>query len=281
MPLDVWGHAQRELQSIVSTLSYDRIGYGTLNRSVYTQGWSSPSFDRKRPISTMVHDLYLVLKELGVLEDLKDRIQLKKRLILVGHSFGGIVAKAFSDQYNVPLAGLILLDIPPRALIQSTPKLMDMYTLRLPRIFSIAASLADIGILRIAQRFGVTLFQVTDLMKSRLTADEIDSIREFSIDGKSMRSAEAELRGFVEYIQQAPSERDAKSFRVSVIAAEAVQPIMGESNDGTWKEKWMDAQKQLSSSFPKGELIVDTECESMSLCVSTRITTAVKRMIES
>ena len=74
MPLEIWSYAERELSGTVSTLSYDRIGYG----------WSSLYLSEKRDLQVIASDLLRVLLAIPAIHyDQNSDIVSNRPLILV------------------------------------------------------------------------------------------------------------------------------------------------------------------------------------------------------
>ena len=81
-----WRPLQQELAQFTRVISYDRAGLG----------WSHPAA-RLRSLDELVAELHTVSS--GVAP-----------FILVGHSFGGLIARAYAAQHPESLAGIVLID---------------------------------------------------------------------------------------------------------------------------------------------------------------------------
>jgi len=84
-----WYWVQRALAPHVRVVSYDRAGLG----------WSDPS-PAPRDAATMAVELHAALHAAGI----------RGPYVLAGHSFGGLVVRAFADAYRPETAGLVLVD---------------------------------------------------------------------------------------------------------------------------------------------------------------------------
>ena len=84
-----WSFVQAALAEFSCVCSYDRAGLG----------WS-PSAARPRTVENMVADLAELLESAAV----------QQPYVLVGHSFGGLLVRAFAYRYPERVAGLVLVD---------------------------------------------------------------------------------------------------------------------------------------------------------------------------
>ena len=84
-----WYWVQQALAPHVRVVSYDRAGLG----------WSDPS-PAPRDAATMAVELHAALHAAGI----------RGPYVLAGHSFGGLVVRAFADAYRPETAGLVLVD---------------------------------------------------------------------------------------------------------------------------------------------------------------------------
>ncbi len=81
-----WRPLQQQVARLTTALSYDRAGLG----------WSQPAAVPKS-LGQLVADLHELTADLGP-------------FVLVAHSFGGLVARAYTAEYPADIAGLVLLD---------------------------------------------------------------------------------------------------------------------------------------------------------------------------
>lgn len=86
---EAWLHIQAEVARFTSVLTYDRANLGE----------SDPA-PTPRTCRDMVDDLSALLKIAGI----------ETPYILVGHSFGGLIARLFASQYLEDVAGMVLVD---------------------------------------------------------------------------------------------------------------------------------------------------------------------------
>lgn len=110
-----WRSFAEELGEQTTVVTYNRVPYGA----------SSPATDARRP-ADVARDLHGVLRGLGI----------GAPLVLVGHSIGGIFARAYAAAYGDEVAGMVLVDSSHedqrRATRGKTPwkwQLMDFFTI--------------------------------------------------------------------------------------------------------------------------------------------------------
>lgn len=84
-----WRHIQATISGFTHTASYDRAGLG----------WSSAAKTARTP-ANIAMELHSMLEAAGI----------KPPLILVGHSFGGLVMRRYAQLYPEEVAGLVLVD---------------------------------------------------------------------------------------------------------------------------------------------------------------------------
>lgn len=92
-----WSVLQPQLNSLGRVVSYDRLGYGHSGRS-----------ERPRSARVVAEQLHEGLTRAGI----------NPPFLLVGHSYGGAIARVFASKYPNEVIGLVLVD----------PALEDFYT---------------------------------------------------------------------------------------------------------------------------------------------------------
>ena len=122
-----WSLIQPEIAKSTATYSYDRAGIG----------WSEVS-RAGRSLQEMSANLHKVL----------DTLQVPRPFILVGHSFGGLIARFYANSFSGELAGLVLID-PATPEEWMSPNRQQSWRLQRAVFFTRAAGvLACFGIVR-------------------------------------------------------------------------------------------------------------------------------------
>ncbi len=97
----VWNKVQNEVSQFATTISYDRAGMLKSQRG-----------DKEKSCKNMAYDLHIML----------NKIQVKKPYILVAHSLGGLVIRAYVKEYPSEVRGVILVDSTHPELIEKAPE---------------------------------------------------------------------------------------------------------------------------------------------------------------
>jgi pimeloyl-ACP methyl ester carboxylesterase len=120
-----WAVVQPAVAQFTRVCAYDRAGLG----------WSdAPSCPRS--VDRILDELGAVLEQVG----------LSETCVLVGHSFGSLVVRAYAARHPEAVAGLVLID-PPMEWLTMTPERTRM--LRGGRLLSkVGALLAHVGVVR-------------------------------------------------------------------------------------------------------------------------------------
>jgi pimeloyl-ACP methyl ester carboxylesterase len=122
-----WTLVQPQVAQFTRAVSYDRAGHG----------WSDPARER-RTAEQIAQELHTLL----------DAAAVPGPYVLVGHSFGGYVNRAFAHMYRDEVVGMVLVDsIHPAEWENPTPKQLRNSEVAL-RYAWIAAWLARLGVVR-------------------------------------------------------------------------------------------------------------------------------------
>jgi pimeloyl-ACP methyl ester carboxylesterase len=123
-----WTRIQSEVSSSARVCSYDRGGIG----------WSDPS-PRRRDAASIAEELYELLK----------RAHITQSLVVVGHSTGGLYARAFRARHPGMVAGLVLLDSSHEDQFSRTAK-GNRYYQQIRTAYRILPIAAQLGLIRLS-----------------------------------------------------------------------------------------------------------------------------------
>lgn len=168
-----WHWVQRELAQHLQVVAYDRAGLG----------WSEAS-RAPRDAGTMADELFSALREAGI----------DGPYVLAGHSFGGLVVRAFADLHRHETAGLVLVDAshPDQWARWPVPR-ADLIQLASLRIMAVAAR---VGLLRIGNPFNAVSDGLPDRQVAELNA-HFALPRTSSTEAAQMRAWERVTRPFL------------------------------------------------------------------------------------
>lgn len=142
-----WHWVQQALADHVRVVAYDRAGLG----------WSDPS-PAPRDAATMAAELHTALHAAGI----------DAPYVLAGHSFGGLVVRAFAELYRPETAGLVLVDAShPDQWARWPVPYADRIQLLSLRISAVAAR---VGLFRIVDAFGAVSAGLPERQVAELNA---------------------------------------------------------------------------------------------------------------
>lgn len=206
-----WQPLQEALAGQVKTCIYDRAGYA----------WSDPG-TLPRHVTRLAAEAHLLLQEMKV----------EGPLILVGHSFGGMIVRMLANLRSEQLVGLVLVDTSHEDQFErlNGADSTDM----LPKTNNFVISQPEIP--------------------SGLRQDIAEKIYAFSRMRKTYAALHGELSSFGDSARQVKRARKVFDFPVTVIQR-GTDPYT--SDDGGRKNKiWQELQSDLVALSESGELVV-------------------------
>jgi pimeloyl-ACP methyl ester carboxylesterase len=135
-----WWSVQDEIAKFAQVCTYDRAGYG----------WSEQG-SLGKSIEDRTRELQTLLSEAGV----------QGPFILVAHSFGGFIVRAYAQEYPGQVAGLVLVDTAEESSIFQ-PEVLSFYS-KVKTMQRVVGLVAQFGVLRLLRhwipldRFGLWL----------------------------------------------------------------------------------------------------------------------------
>lgn len=226
-----WAFVAAELAKTTSVLVYDRAGYGRSEMGPLPRNARAEAADLKALLrKAAIHGPY----------------------VLVGHSLGGLNLQVFAHEYPEGVAGLVLLDPPPRGWLagQAFPGLKEMFL--------------------------------------RVTADTLKAAEaaERSADGNERRGALFLRTVASEHGEMfASTARDvlaADSFgalRLVVIASGRPNPQFGEEAEA-WQKYWIEESRKLAGLSSSGEFVLaETSGHQIHKDAPTVVLAAIRKLL--
>lgn len=210
-----WAWVQQELGAKTRVLSYDRAGLG----------WSDPANKPKDAIS-VASDLH----------DLLDKASFPKPFIYVGHSMGGIFARAYQAKYPGDVAGMVLVDASHPEQIERSPNIKKA----LRKFFWFLKAtpvMASCGIMRVCGDFGMSAQAAGLPAMHQLVA------KNFYSSTQHMRTTVCEAEA---WFRSAAQVRDLKLGELPLKVITAPEKCM---------TGWIDLQKELAQLSTRGQHI--------------------------
>lgn len=168
-----WHWVQQALADQVRVVAYDRAGLG----------WSDPS-PAPRDAATMASELHGALHAAGI----------EGPYVLAGHSFGGLVVRAFAELHRRETAGLVLVDAshPDQWARWPVPQAHRLQVISL----TVSTALARVGLFRIVDAFGAVSEGLPDRQVAELNAGFVRPLTS-ATEAAEMREWEASTRPFL------------------------------------------------------------------------------------
>lgn len=184
-PAVSWGRVIDELAASARVVAWDRPGLG----------WSDPA-DAPRTPSSMADELEGALRA----------AEIERPIILVGHSFGGVVARVFANRHPADVAGLVLLDAAHETQFERFPEPIRRMTRQMggtmPRVLGLVAGAISLGLVALRPRVldgvitGVgTLPEPTRVALRARIATEPSVVRAMAREMRDLLPGYAEVRG--------------------------------------------------------------------------------------
>lgn len=146
----VWNKVQNEVSQFATTVSYDRAGILNSQRG-----------DKEKSCKNMAYDLHMML----------EKIQTQKPYILVAHSLGGLVIRAYVKEYPDEVKGVVLVDSTHPEQIEKAPEEFAtmMKTPQIPGWLTKFLSIAGVT------RIGISYLFNSDSNNSKELKNEINA----------------------------------------------------------------------------------------------------------
>src|SRR5580700_1141251 len=144
-----WALVAKQVAAFTTVVTYDRAGFG----------WSDPAPHHSTSLDA-ARDLALLL----------DKAQIPEPLLLVGHSFGGLIVRVFEQEFPGRVAGLVLVDPVSRAEWRDPPEQRKRMLARGVMLSRRGEFLARLGVVRLALNLLLSGSRTIPKMLARVSA---------------------------------------------------------------------------------------------------------------
>lgn len=211
-----WYLLEPQIAEFTRVCVYDRAGLG----------WSDPS-PRPRTIQVMIDELHTLLKNANV----------PGPYVLVGHSFGGIILRAFARAYPAQAIGIVLVDSAHEEQFARVPALRRVADHAVAQFRSLA-TMSNIGLLAMSPE------QIPD---RGLQGIALSQYRGVLATTRYFDGATAETEAIVANFANPPRITGLDNLPLVVISRGLAEPLPGvsASDNQQYEESWQAMQAEL------------------------------------
>ena len=248
----LWGGVQPRVAVHTRVCSYDRAGLG----------WSEPG-PEPRDALHIASELRTLLRNAGE----------TPAYVLVGHSFGGLLVRVYTDQYPEDVVGLLLLDSSHPDQVTRFEKVRGKPSFLEAHLSPDLPVLARLGALRFGLRF-TDVGRRFDGLGPRRAAE----FKAFFADSSHQSAGEAEMEVWEETAAQARATRVLGELPLVVISAGETNPLSPE------RRVRFELQEELASLSSRGShrILAGTTHGSLATnqAHAARVAEAIRELVE-
>jgi pimeloyl-ACP methyl ester carboxylesterase len=249
-----WSQVQAEISQTTRVCSYDRAGLG----------WSEPD-PEPRTSTTMVQELHALLVNSKV----------DAPCVLVGHSFGGALARLYAHNYPDEVAGMVLVDSAPDDLFLRIPRWRDAIDGKLG-LYRTLVPLSSSGLLT---------FVPKNIPNRGLADDVLAQYRAVAVSTGYFQTGVAENEAFENNLAEIRAANvNLGDMPLRVISRGYWDPMPGfseDENQQAW-QAWQAMQSELTSLSSQSRQTIATESEhSIQLQQPQLVIEAIKDVVEA
>ena len=195
-----WVRVQREVADTARVCAYDRAG----------MGWSEKG-PEPRDAERVTGELHALLEGAGT----------EGPYVLVGHSYGGVYARAYAASYPADVAGMVLVDSSHPEQFERLPDGPENYD-QARRLFAVAPILARLGVIRLFDLLPVP---------TELPAPQRAQVEAFNPSTRQVATTAEEFRATPETTAQVRGARSLGDKPLAVVSAGKQSPAWLELQD--------------------------------------------------
>ena len=237
-----WVRVQQEVSEVTRVCAYDRAGMG------WSEGGPEP-----RDAARVTGELHALLEGAGV----------EGPYVMVGHSFGGLYARAYAARYPDETAGVVLVDSSHPDQFERLPDGPENYAQAM-RMFAVAPLFARLGVIRLFDLLPVP---------AELPAPQRSQVEAFNPATKQVSTTADEFRATPQTTAQV---RDAGSLGDKPLAVVSA---------GKQPQAWLQLQEELATLSPNSTHRVVEGATHVSLLYdpddARETSTSIVRVVEA
>jgi pimeloyl-ACP methyl ester carboxylesterase len=237
-----WVRVQQEVSEVTRVCAYDRAGMG------WSEGGPEP-----RDAARVTGELHALLEGAGV----------EGPYVMVGHSFGGLYARAYAARYPDETAGVVLVDSSHLDQFERLPDGPENYA-QARRLFAVAPLFARLGVIRLFDLLPVP---------AELPAPQRAQVEAFNPATKQVSTTADEFRATPQTTAQV---RDAGSLGDKPLAVVSA---------GKQPQAWLQLQEELATLSPNSTHRVVEGATHVSLLYdpddARETSTSIVRVVEA
>lgn len=248
-----WALVQPEIAKFARVVVYDRAG----------MGWSESS-PKPRTAEVMAQELHTLLTNAGI----------PAPYVLVGHSFGGIVVRHFTQQYPDEVGGMVLVDSAHEQQFQHFPK---------PMVNMVKKMLPMMKVLKLAFAIGIPALRAASMALDKrvpLPIAEIDrAIR--AVSAKHFATQSREFEAIVS--NQNLPVKTLGDIPLIVLSHGIPQPMPNFTDEinAEYEQTWQDLQiEQAALSTNSQRIIAEGSGHDIQLEQPELVINAVEKVLE-
>jgi pimeloyl-ACP methyl ester carboxylesterase len=227
-----WSAVQPEIANFTRVCTYDRAGFGWSEASPYP-----------RTVETMVAELHSLLINAGV----------EGPYVLVGHSFGGIIVRAFAQRYPDQVSGMVLVD-----------SAHEGQAIRVPAMAKAAGQMiGQFHTLSVMENFGLLALSPEQIPDRGLTGEALDQYRSILATTQYFAAAANETESMYANMTTGPVVEpiSLKNLPLIVLSRGLPEPLPGMSKleNQQYEMKWQEMQKELVGLSSNSRQVIATK----------------------
>lgn len=249
-----WALVQPDIAKVTRVCTYDRAGYG----------WSEEGA-QPRDSRQVGAELHTLLTKAGI----------DGKIILVGHSLGGLFVQYYAKTYPQEIAGIVLVDsVHPEQSLQMKENVRKKYEGNLRALTLLTRIIAPTGLLRLAN-------QPETIIADKLPGGYRDEVRALGFQSKAYRALDDEMANFEQSQSEVQNAGPLPKVPLAVISSTTLNNFPPGFSGDYMRNLWAELQADLAKSatmphsiasgsghyihLDQSQLVIDTVVEIVNM----------------